>query len=82
MLGRYFESGLLVQQEVLYVFYFREFEEGVEVAFCIEENIQGLDLLTALGCEIRRIALKNMREVCSQPIDLIRPESMHVILCH
>lgn len=82
VLRRYFEPGLLVRQEVLYTFYFGKFEEGVEVALCVKEDIQGLDLFTALGCEIGRVALKDMGEVGSQPIDLIRAESMHVILRH
>jgi len=78
----YFKSRLLIRQEVLYAFDLRKFEEGVEIALCVEEDIQGLDLLTALGSEIRRVALKDMGEVGSEPIDLVRPESMHIILRH
>jgi len=82
MLGWYFESRLLVLQEVLYAFYFGELEEGVEVARCVKENIQGLDFFTALGCEIAGVAFEDMGEVGSQPVNFIRPESMHVVLCH
>lgn len=82
MLGWYLESRLLVLQEVLYTFYFGELEEGVEVSFCVKENIQGLDFFTALGCEVTGVAFKDMGEVGSQPVNFIRPESMHVILCH
>lgn len=82
LLGRYLEPRLLVRHEVLYAFDFGKLEEGVEVAFCVEEDIQGLDLFTAFGCEIGGVALKDMGEVGSQPIDLIGPESMHVILRH
>ena len=77
-----FESRLLVQQEVLYTFDFGKLKEGVEVTLCVEEDIQCMDLFTALGCEIRRVAFKNVREVGTQPVDLVGPESMHIILRH
>src|SRR5882757_5848532 len=46
----------------------------------VEKDIQCLYFLPALRSKIGGIAFKYMREIGSQPIDLIGPESMHVIL--
>ena len=71
MLLGHFEPRLLVLQKIPYVLYFRQFKEGIQRAFCIEEDVQGLDLFPALGYKIGRIAFKDMGEVGAQPIDLI-----------
>jgi len=82
VLGRYFEAGLLRLEKVLYILYFRKLEEGIEIPPGIEKDVEGLYLLTALGCKIRRIAFKDVGEVGSQPVYLVGSESMHIVLRH
>src|SRR5882672_4876472 len=82
VLRRHFKAGLLVLQEVLNILHFRQLEEGIELPLGVEKDIQGLYFLAAFRCKIGGIAFKYMREVGSQPIDLVAAESMHIVFRH
>src|ERR1700720_470591 len=78
--GGNFESRLLVLQEGLYILYFRQVEKGIQPAFGAEEDIKGPDLFTAGGCEIGRIAFKNVWQINPKPINVATAERVHVVL--
>jgi hypothetical protein len=81
MLQGHFKSCLLILEEVPYILDLREIEKRLQLSLCIEEDVQGLNFFPALQGEVRGIALENMRQIRSQPIDLIGPEGVHVVLC-
>ncbi len=69
--GRNLKAGVLILHKVPYILYFRQLKERFQGALCVEEDIQRLDLLPALGCKIGRIAFEYMGQVGAEPIDLV-----------
>lgn len=79
VLGRDFKTRLLVLQEILDVLYLRKFEKGIQLSFCIEKDIQRLDLFPAFRGEVGGVTLENVGKIYSQPIDLVAAKGIHVI---
>ena len=82
VLGGDLETGLLVLEEGLYILNFRQGEKGIQLTFCIEEDIEGPDLLSAGGRKIGGVAFKHVGEVDAQPIDLAAAKGIHIVLGH
>jgi hypothetical protein len=82
MLLRYFEALLLVLQKIPDSFDLRQFEKRIQVTIHIEEDIEGMYPFLAFGCKVEGVALEYVGEVGAEPVDLIRPEGMHIILCY
>lgn len=82
MLRRHLKAGLLVFQKVFDVFYLRQLEEGVELAFCVEKDIQSADLFATGRGKIRGVAFEDMREVHAKPVYLTPPEGVHIVFGH
>ena len=78
--GGNLEPRLLVLQERFYIFYFRQFEKGVQPAFGTEEDVERPDLFAAGGHKIRGIAFKNVRQVDAKPVDIPTAKGVHVVL--
>ncbi len=82
MLGWNFKPGLLRLQKIFYIFYFGKIEEGIKIPPGVKKDIEGLYLFPAFGCKIGGVAFENMGKISAQPIDLVGPEGMHIVLCH
>jgi hypothetical protein len=82
MLGGDLETGLLVLEEGLYILDLGQGEQGIQLTFYIEKDIEGPDLLSAGGRKIGGVAFKDMGKVDAQPIDLAAAEGIHIVLGH